>query len=424
MAKKKVLWLSDFNCPSGFATVAHNIIEQLLKTGKYDFDVVGINHTGEPYDFNRWPFPIYPARDLVKARKDQRYTDIFGRQRFLDLLCTGKYDIVFTLQDIFIIDAIAGNIKAAQKHINFQWILYYPVDGKLHESWINNSVILADIPVTYTNFGKKETIRVNASANPRVIYHGVNTKNFFPIENISSFRKTYFKDNADKFIVTNVNRNQIRKDIPRTIAAFAKFQQQRPASVLYLHMNPNDIGGNVVEMARYWGLERDKDFVVPDNFDEFTGYPIDVLNKIYNASDVVISTTLGEGWGLTITEAMATKTPVIVPDHTSLSEIGADGRARLVRSSEELVCFGAMDNNQYRPLTDIGDMIEALTDGHDNREKYKEMAEKAYSWVMNLSWDNIGKQWVEIFETASEDRGHLPKPLSRSATRYKRTPPK
>lgn len=401
MEKKKVLWLSDFNCATGFATVAHNIVEQLLQTGKYDFTVVGINHMGDPYDFKRWPFPIYPARDLVKAVKDQQYADPLGRPRFLDLLHTGRYDIAFTMQDTYVMEGIAGIIKEAKKRFDFQWIFYYPVSGRVQDSWINNCVMLADIPVAYTNFARSETVRVNPAANPRVIYQGVNTKHFYPIEDSTAFRKMYFREHAGKFIVTNVNRNQHRKDIPRTIAAFAKFRRERPDSFLYLHMNPTDVGGNIFEMARYWDLQQNIDFMVPDNFYEGVGYPVNILNQIYNASDACISTTMGEGWGLTVTEAMATKTPVIIPDNTSLSEIGADGRARLVKSGRDFVCFGPLDLNQYRPLTDVDDLVDALIDCHDNREKYQQMADKAYEWVVTLSWENIGKQWREVFETAS-----------------------
>jgi D-inositol-3-phosphate glycosyltransferase len=401
MKRKQVLWLSDFNCATGFATVAHNIVEQLRKTGLYEFEVVGINHHGEPYDFVKWPFPIYPAINLAKARGNTRYADPFGRQRFLDLLRSGKYDIVFTLQDTFIIESLASQILEAKKYFNFKWIFYYPVDGRPKDSWINNNVALADVPIAYTNFGRKETLRINPTVNPQVIYHGVNTKDFYPIADIAAFRTSYFHDNADKFIITNVNRNQARKDIPRTITAFARFKKIRPDSLLYLHMNADDIGGNVLEMARHWGLEQDKDIMVPKDFSENQGYPVDVLNKIYNASDVVVSTTLGEGWGLTTTEAMAAKTPVIIPDNTALSEIGADGRARLVSCGKDLICLGAMDFSQYRPLTDIKDLVEALTDCHDNRAKYEEAAAKAYSWVTELSWDKIGKQWAMIFASAA-----------------------
>lgn len=402
MQKRRVLWLSDFNCATGLATVAHNMIDQLLQAKIYDFDVVGINHMGEPYDFKKWPFPIYPARDFTKTGKSIWYDDPYGRPRFLSLLTKGDYDIVFTLPDVFIMEPIASRIEEIKQTKNFKWIYYYAIDGKVRENWINNSVLLADYPIAYTHFGKRETMKINPAANPRVIYQGINTGVFYPLDDIAPFRKMYFREHADKFIVANINRNQPRKDIPRSIAAFARFKKERPHSLLYLHMNPADVGGNIIEMAEFWGLKQNVDFMVPEQYDEYQGYPADVLNKLYNASDVVISTTLGEGWGLTVTEAMATKTPVIIPDHTALSEIGAGGRARLVKCGSDHICLGAIDFNQYRPLTDIENLVTALVDCHDNREKHKRMAEQAYKWVITLSWDQIGKQWLEVFETASK----------------------
>lgn len=401
MEKKRVLWLSDFNCSTGFATVAHNIVDQLLQTGKYDFDVVGINHVGEPYDFKRWPFAIYPAKNFLKARTDRRYADPYGRQRFFDLLSTGKYDIVFTLQDPFIIEILAEKLVEAKKLIPFQWIFYYPVDGKLKESWVNHSALLADFPVTYTEYGLQETVKIHPGANVRVINHGVDLKQFYPLADRKEFRRAYFKDHADQFIVTNVNRNQPRKDIPRTIAAFAAFHRQRPNSVLYLHMKASDVGGNVLDMAEQCGLRPYEEVLVPDQFNECQGYPVDVLNKIYNASDVILSTTLGEGWGLTATEAMAAKTPVMIPDHTACSEIGAEGRARLIRCGKEVVGLGAAGLNRYWPLTDFDDLVAALIDCCDHYAKYQEMAEKAYQWVRTLSWDRIGDEWRKLFELAS-----------------------
>jgi glycosyltransferase involved in cell wall biosynthesis len=312
-----------------------------------------------------------------------------------------NYGRAETMLDTFVMEVIAGRIRQLKKDLNFTWIFYYAVDGRGRDSWINNSVMLADIPIAFTNYGRAETMRVNAAADPAVIYLGVNCNDFYPITDIADFRKTYFRDHADKFIVTNINRNQPRKDIPRTIAAFAKFRQVRPHSLLYLHMNPVDVGGNVIEMAKFWGLQPDVDFMAPKDFNAYHGCPVDVLNKIYNASDVIISTTLGEGWGLTATEAMAARRPVIIPDNTAFSELGADGRARLVKSGSDFFCLGAMDANQYRPLTDMGDLVEALTDCHDNRDKYRVMADNAYNWAIGLSWDNIGKQWLDVFEAAS-----------------------
>ena len=53
----------------------------------------------------------------------------------------------------------------------------------------------------------------------KVLPHGNNSKEYFPTE-IGDFRKSYFGDNADKFIITNINRNQPRKDITNSIFSF------------------------------------------------------------------------------------------------------------------------------------------------------------------------------------------------------------
>lgn len=417
MEKIKVLWLSDFNCATGFAQVAHNLLEQLGKTGKYDIDVVGINHYGKPYDSEVWPVKAWPAMDVLRSR-DPRYADMYGRQQVLDFLGTGKYDLFFSVQDTFIMESIAKQVVQTKKELlkgkmkPFSWIFYYPVDGNVKENWVQDAVALADYPVAYTEFGKKETHRYAPTLNVDVVPHGIDPKVFFPIsaEERKTFRDKFFAGAiGNKFLVTNVNRNQRRKDIPRTLAAFAEFHKQRPDSILYLHMKHDDLGGNILEMARHFNLQPFRDFIVPDNFSENVGYPLDVVNKIYNASDAVISTTLGEGWGLSSVEAMATKTPVIFPRHTSLVEILDDGkRGRLVDASKEWVCLGAEDMNQIRPVTSVDSMVEGLLDVYDHREKYKEIAEVAYQWVQTLAWEKISKKWDQIFQRAYN---HLKSPI-------------
>jgi len=113
-----------------------------------------------------------------------------------------------------------------------------------------------------------------------------------------NFRKQYFGPLADTFIITNVNRNQQRKDIPRTIAVFEEFRKHVPNSTLYLHCAIKDQGWDLAEVCKTFGFDTSKDVIFPKNFGPNQGYPREVLNLIYNASDVVISTTLGEGFGL------------------------------------------------------------------------------------------------------------------------------
>ncbi len=104
-------------------------------------------------------------------------------------------------------------------------------------------------------------------------------------------------EHRDAFIVLNANRNMPRKRIDLTIQGFAEFARDKPANVkLYLHMATQDTGWNVIALARRHGIYdrlimTRADNVAPDFSDE-------QLNLLYNACDVGITTTTGEGWGM------------------------------------------------------------------------------------------------------------------------------
>jgi glycosyltransferase involved in cell wall biosynthesis len=215
----------------------------------------------------------------------------------------------------------------------------------------------------------------------------------------------FFGVNADKFIVTNLNRNQHRKDIPRTIAAFKEFRKEVPNSVLYLHMAAKDQGWNLDEVVKAYGFNTKEDVLFPDKFGPNQGYPREVVNMIYNASDLIVSTTLGEGWGLSWVEAMATKTPVLMPANTVMKDLITEDRGYLCDSGTrpELHTVLPHDNEVIRPLVDTSDMANKMIEISANYDEAKAKAEVAYKWVSEeLNWQgNVGKMWVDTFDKAS-----------------------
>lgn len=267
----------------------------------------------------------------------------------------------------------------------------------------------ADFPVVYTEYGKAETLKHMPELEDRlrVIYHGNNPSNFFPIQDkkdVADFRHQYFNGKADdRFLIVNINRNQPRKDIARSLMILKELWDRGRRPLLYLHMQYEDSGGNIFTIANQLGLGKEYEFFLPSPkiFNANQGMPIDDVNRIYNAADLVLSTTLGEGWGLSMTEAMATKTPVVAPDNTSFSEMGAMNRVKLIPSGADpsmwIVKEG--DNERIRPLMDVkaaADAIEAIMDG-----KEKPNVEAAFQWVSNLTWSNICKQWIAVVDEAA-----------------------
>ncbi|MBP7209561.1 MAG: glycosyltransferase family 4 protein [Paludibacteraceae bacterium] len=380
---KKALFYGDFLKPTGFGNVMENIIERMM--GHLDIEVIGINHDGSPYnvkDSQYYKFkdiPVYPA---------QCNGDMFGYGKLLGKLIKGNYDVLFILQDLFNILPVIDELKAIREKKGFKIVMYFPIDGKPKDEW-KRIIDVVDYPVTYTNWGKEQI------AKPvKVVYHGVD-KEFKPLslDEKKEFKRHYF--NTDSYIITNVNRNQPRKDLPRTIASFDLFNKAVPDSMLYLHCNWKDHAGVDLE-----------DFIK-------TNYPhlrfniikpeccVDknLLNKIYNASDLIVSTTLGEGWGLSTIEAMACGTPVLIPDNTTAKEIVGDDRGFLAKSGadESMWVSNLLDNNIMRPITDVVDMYEEMLFIYNNPQEALRRAENALDWVQeNCNWDKICLQWREI----------------------------
>ena len=422
--KIKILAWGDYCCSTGFGTVMSNIMRQLHASGRYEIDVLGINYTGDPYDHDKWPGNVYPAMPGIMSQAGP-YADVYGRQRLCDLLGKNQYDVVFLLQDTFILKDVLPTIKETQKSLadmegakTFKIVYYFPIDATPKEEWATEVVQQVDFPVAYTKYGRAEIANfVPSLVNMPFIYHGTNFEEYNYIEDRSAvreFRKEYWHGKADaRFLMINIARNQPRKDIVRNLMILKELKGRGLNPMLYLHMQHADVGGNIFVMMDQLGLDRE-DVILPHPqvFNANQGLPVEVLNQIYNAADLVLSTTLGEGWGLSITEAFATKTPVVAPNNTSLTEMMADNRGILIASGDtpSMWKMDMQDNERIRPLMDVeeaADAIEQLVRG-----KGKPDLEGAYKWAKDHSWESICKLWIQLIDGAAEVAAQANQPLA------------
>jgi glycosyltransferase involved in cell wall biosynthesis len=377
--KKRVLWYSDFLKPTGFGLVAENLIERLMPD--FDIEVLAINYNGEPY--NKPSSPYYKFKD-IPVMPAMFQGDMFGHGKLLGMLIENDYDTLFILQDLFNILPIIDEILSIQAKKGFKIVMYIPIDGKPREEWIR-VVDSVNTPVAYTNWGKGQLKR-----NIKHIYHGTD-KSFYPCA-INDFKQTYFNVPEDTIVITNVNRNQPRKDLHKTIAAYKIFEQKYPNSILYLHCDWRDSAGiNLCDFIKDNCPELTTKIVRPPYMASKEG-----LNMIYNASDILVSSTLGEGWGLSTIEAMGCGTPVLIPDNTTAQEIVGDDRGFLCKSGSNpsLWVSNSFDNGVLRPIVDVEDMAEKMCYIVEHPEEAEQRAQNAMLWIKdNCDWDKIAQEW-------------------------------
>ena len=414
----KVLALMDYVARTGFGTVSKNIVAELKKHfgATLQLDIIAINYFGEPYYEDDNTF-------IVSGKRMDGEADDFGRFFFLKMLSeSNEYDGIFICQDLGVVVPFIEHLEFIKKNKretnskSFKSIFYFPIDTHIIRDLTKNLEFF-DLIVTYTNFGKQEILKFKPELKTKIkiIPHGNNSKDFYPLseEERLKFRKEYFGDNADKFIVTSVNRNQPRKDIPSTIFGFIEAKNafesedaKLPTPFLYLHMHPNDpMGWDLRGILLQTDLIEDVDYkLLPKEFED-TMCDIKTLNAIYNASDVCLTTTLGEGWGFIFSEAAACKLPIIAPYTTSFMEMSNYGQNAYMLTTIYPCC--SPTDNIIREQTDIYEVGERILE--IARDKITPLnsayaytlqrkIDDSYAWVKTLEWSEVCKQWIKYFK--------------------------
>jgi glycosyltransferase involved in cell wall biosynthesis len=400
----RILALFDYNSFTGFSTVSKNLVTNWKKIFGENMllDIVAVNYFGDGYSEG-------PNVRVISAKRNDVAKDDFGRYVFMRSLMDIDYDVIFILQDLGVVVPMIPHIKKIkddkkkENRKQFKSILYFPVDFALTPN-LGIGIEFFDSLATFTDFGKQNVnrLRPDLKTKVRVVPHGNNFENFFvmPESEVTAFRKSYFGENADKFIIGNVNRNQSRKDIPNTIFGFLEYwEEYNKNSFLYLHMNPKDpMGWHLRTILAQTPLREGIDFMFPPKEDYEKGADISKLNAIYNSLDVFLSTATGGGWELTVTEAMSARKPVIIPKHTSFQYLGGANGERAYFLDTLYPCVSMIDN-VIRFQSDLYEISETLNyvynDIQHKNPDLSSRVDNAYKFIEKHKWQDIAKSFAE-----------------------------
>lgn len=271
-----------------------------------------------------------------------------------------------------------------------------------------------DALVAYTDYGRRVLeagLRRFCRARPRptvsVVPHGVDAALFRPLGGDPAAgeltparhaaRARLWPDRPDlrdAFVVLNANRNQPGKRVDLTLEAFAHFARDKPPNVkLYLHMGTRPLAaGQTAEVDRLGLRERVLGVVAGDH----PSLPADELNVVYNACDVGLNTSEGEGFGLIAFEHAATGAAQVVPRHSACRELWPTAALLLepVRRTQLEGCRTA--GRTVAPRT-VADALERL---YADRDLLRVMSAAAYRHALQprFQWRAIAAWWARHFE--------------------------
>jgi glycosyltransferase involved in cell wall biosynthesis len=188
------------------------------------------------------------------------------------------------------------------------------------------------VPIAMTRFGQKALEQALPGRLVEYVPHGVDCKAFDRLddEGRAEARARFGVTSEDTFVVGMVAANQgnpSRKSFGEALDAFAKFHTTRPDSVLYLHTEREGRfhGVNLPSLIEAVGIPKQAVRFV-SQYPYLTGELGDqYMRAAYNAMDVLLAPSMGEGFGIPLMEAQACGTPVITTNMTACPEVGAVG---------------------------------------------------------------------------------------------------
>jgi len=404
--KKRVLICGEYLCRTGFATVSKNLAK-ILKD-QYEVVVVDFTHSNRQ-----------TVIEDINIMGNLNGDDYFGVERILSI--SDDVDAILIINDVWYIDKMLEKIKISGKKTP-PIIVYFPVDAINHSAhWYKHFDIVTEA-VTYTNFAKgvvveaaKEFVNTEHSEalikKLSIIPHGADDKIYYPIQDRIEVRRKLFKSDKfdNSFIILNANRNQPRKKLDVTMGAFAMFMEQNPESDAYLYMHSAiiDKSINLYQLAKQLGILSNVIFSVP--IDQPTRRPNasdEEMNLIYNACDVGINTSMGEGWGLVSVEHAMTGAVQIVPDHSACKEIFTDAEAMFIMNAEDYMFDHIMTIGSLPSLYSTYECIQKLHADPILCVDKSRLTRAKFSNKEAWSWEGLVKDsWLEIVSMAMAKNG-------------------
>jgi glycosyltransferase involved in cell wall biosynthesis len=388
---------------TGLTRVMHSIMRRLAD--RHEIHYLGIGYSGE----------IIHDRGLTIYPTNPKGGDVFAAFQAERLIEEIDPALVFILHDIWLFDHYLRILGPFRDRLKI--VAYIPLDGNIKNEEDAAPLERADRVVVYTDFARREfegafdrlRLKRGEGEFPKVdvIPHGVELEHFHPLPELleASFasagrtdakRKVFgdFQNLDESFIVLNPSRPDKRKRIDLTIAGFARFAANKPANVrLCLH---HAIMGEpekeqTASLIRQFNLE-DRIHLNPLG----GGVASDrELNLLYNACDVGINTSMGEGWGMVSLEHGAAGAAQVVPAHTACFELW-NGRAELIQPAKYYIPeFTVLEMGEVS----AEGVAQALDNLYDNPQRRQQLARAAFTAAQNprLAWDAITKQFDDLF---------------------------
>ena len=237
----------------------------------------------------------------------------------------------------------------------------------------------------------------------KYVPHGLDSKYYFPIdknsETIQNVKKQVFGDDKVDFVMFFNSRNIRRKQIPDTMVAFRAFLDSLPKEkakkcLLMLHTEYVTDAGTHLGKVKEYLFDEDYYHNVKFSLQKLDTHQ---LNYLYNVADCQILITSNEGWGLTLTEAILSGTPIIAN-----ATGGMQDQMRFVDNDGKWFEPDAeIPSNHRKTFTEHGEWAFPV---YPTSRSIQGSPPTPYIFDDRCTWEDVAERIKEVYNLSPDER--------------------
>jgi len=387
---------------TGYSKVSHNLLKQISTLSPK----VKTFHFG---------FQRHPGRSSVRkvpegvitydaAANEDPKEEGFGFNKIHEYVEMVNPDVVMIYNDPLIVMRFIDSMKHERGKSSYKlWVYLDQVYEGIAQPLIDTIRDHSDRIYCFSELWKKKFLEYGSFPDVRFLEHAVDPTVFscMPASSVATVR-TNLSVPSDAILFLNANRNSQRKRLDLTLGGFARLIARNPTKPYYLLVltNASPQSGAFYDVQRVF-------------MEELKGQGLDVqghvrklllvdssppnlmtdeaINQIYNASDIGVNTSDGEGFGLCQLEHMYTGAPQVVTDVGTYSSFLNSDVAEFIPKNGRSYFAGSMPHGLWAPTFSMESVADAMEKSIETLEDKR----KAVSKYTFKSWSTVCDSWLE-----------------------------
>lgn len=394
---------------TGYSKVSYNLLKQIST----------LSPKVKPFHFG---FQRHPGRTSLRkvpegvvpydaAANEDPKEEGFGFNKINEYLDMVNPDVVMIYNDPLIVMRFIDAMKHERGKSPYKlWVYLDQVYEGIAQQLIDSIREHSDRIYCFSDVWKKKCLEYGPFPDVRILEHAVDPTVFscMPSASIATVR-TNLSVPSDGILFLNANRNSQRKRLDLTLGGFARLIARSPTKPYYLLVLTNaspqsgafyDVQRVFMEELKGQGLDIQthvrKLLLIDSSSPNLMSD--EAINQIYNASDIGINTSDGEGFGLCQLEHMYTGAPQVVTDVGTYSSFLNSNVAEFIPKNGRAYFAGSMPHGLWSPtfsMESVADAMEKSIETLDDKRK-------AVSKYTFKSWSTVCDLWLEDVLTACE----------------------